>query len=222
MADDFGVTDAEINSADLSKADLIIYGIKFPWDKKNDLIKMLGLQAATSTTDTMTQTAVNLKQGTVHGPGAVNETFVVDSYWRKIDADIFYGLKRAVREKVKVGIWRFDFNEKQDDPANSGSFVVPGTYGMAYPNGVPQTEAVNNLLHSNITYNIEGNAQEGVTLQSEMEPMLYQEGLKLYGYAHNTDMGGNGDPQPTPMEAYMKAHGTTAKDAGTAGAGSHA
>lgn len=215
MADDFGVSNADVNAADLSKADLIIYGIKFPWDKEDDLIKMLGLQAATSTTDTMTQTAVNLKQGTVHGPGAVNETFVVDSYWRKIDAAIFYGLKRAVREKVKVGIWRFDFNEKRDDPAKPGSFVVPGTYGMAYPNGIPQTEAVNNLLHSNITYNIEGNAQEGVTPQSEMEPMLYQEGLKLYTYAHNTDMGGKEDPEPTPMEAYMKAHG---QSTGTAGA----
>lgn len=215
MADDFGVSNADVNAADLSKADLIIYGIKFPWDKEDDLIKMLGLQAATSTTDTMTQTAVNLKQGTVHGPGAVNETFVVDSYWRKIDAAIFYGLKRAVREKVKVGIWRFDFNEKRDNPAKPGSFVVPGTYGMAYPNGIPQTEAVNNLLHSNITYNIEGNAQEGVTPQSEMEPMLYQEGLKLYTYAHNTDMGGKKDPEPTPMEAYMKAHG---QSTGTAGA----
>lgn len=220
MAEDFGVSDADINAADLSKADLIIYGIKFPWDKEDDLIKMLGLQAATSTTDTMTQTAVNLKQGTVHGPGAVNETFVVDSYWRKIDDAIFYGLKRAVREKVKVGIWRFDFNAKKDDPQKPGSFVVPGTFGLAYPNGVPQTEAVNNLLHSNITYNIEGNAQEGVTQQAEMEPMLYQEGLKLYGYAHNTDMGGKEDPEPTPMDAYMKAHG---KASGTgAGTGSRA
>lgn len=211
MADDFGVTDHEIDETELRKADLIIYGIKFPWDKPDDLIKMLGLQAATSTTDTMTQTAVNLKQGTVHGPGAINETFVVDSYWRMIDDAIFYGLKRAVREKKKVGVWRFDFNGKQDDPANPGQFVVPGTFGLAYPNGVPQTEAVNNLLHSNITYNIEGNAQEGVTSQKEMEKMLYQEGLQLYDYAHNTDMGGNGSPQPTPMEQYLKDHGGSQK-----------
>lgn len=207
--------DVNIEQAELRKADLIIYGIKFPWDKKDDLIKMLGLQAATSTTDTMAQTAVNLKQGTVHGPGAVNETFVVDSYWRLIDDEIFYGLRRAVHEKVKVGIWRFDFNRKADDPATHGSFVVPGTFGMAYPNGVPQTEAVNNLLHSNITYNIDGNTQDGVSKQAELEPMLYQSGLKLYDYAHNTDMGGAGDPQPTPMETYMKANGGSVSSAST-------
>lgn len=204
---DFSTSNTDINASDLSKADLIIYGIKFPWDKADGLIRMLGLQAATSTTDTMQQTAINLKQGTVHGPGAVNETFVVDSYWRKIDQDIFLGLKRAVREKVKVGIWRFDFNLKQNDPENAGKFIVPGTYGLAYPNGVPQTEAVNNLLHSNITYNIEGNAQEGVTKQEEMEPMLYNTGLNLYNYAHNTDVGGKEDPEPTPMAAYLSAHG---------------
>lgn len=207
MADDFGVTDASIDPNEMLKADLIIYGIKFQWDKKDALIHMLGLQAATSTTETMTQTAVNLKQGTVHGPGAVNETFVVDSYWRMLDDEIFYGLKRAVRDKVRVGIFRFDFNKKRDDPANPGKFIVPGTYGMAYPNGVPQTEAVNNLLHSNITYNIDGNSQEGVTSQDEMEPMLYQSGLKLYDYAHNTDIGGTMDPEPLPMDKYLAAHG---------------
>ena len=78
---------------------------------------------------------------------------------------------------------------------------------LAYPNGVPQTEAVNNLLHSNITYNIDGNSQEGVTSQDEMEPMLYQSGLKLYDYAHNTDIGGTMDPEPTPMDKYLAAHG---------------
>ncbi|MCG0906259.1 prophage Lp2 protein 45 [Lactiplantibacillus plantarum] len=44
-------------------ADKILYGIKFPWDDKATLIKMLGLQAASSTTNTRASSAVNLKQG---------------------------------------------------------------------------------------------------------------------------------------------------------------
>lgn len=198
-----------IKETDMRKADLILYGIKFPWDKPEDLIAMLGQQAATSTTNTPSNTKVNLKKGTISSPGATAETFVVDSYWQKNDKHIYYGLKRAVKEQVKVDIWRLDFNEKQDDPANPGQFIVPATYAQAYPNGVPDTEAVNNLLHSNITYNIEGDSKDGVILQKELDPDIYKIGLQMYDFAHNTDVGGTEDDQPTPMEEYLKQHTTS-------------
>lgn len=198
----FTATDANIDPNSMNLADKIVYGCMFPWDKKDDLIHLLGLQAATSTTDSLATSAVNLKGGTVHAPGATTETFVVDSYWRKGDTYIQRSLRRCVHEKVHMGIFRFDFNQMIKDPKDPTKFVVPGLYGQAYPNGVPQTEAVNNLLHSNITYNIDGETQEGVTGQDEMEPALYQIGLKLYTYAHNTDMGGTMAPIADPLDAY--------------------
>lgn len=201
-----------IAESDMRKADLIIYGIKFPWDKKDDLIKMLGQQAATSTTDMPSTSNIQLKKGTVRTPGATAETFVVNTYWRLLDESIYEGLRRAVHEQVKIGIWRFDFNLKQNDPKNSGQFVVPARYGQAYPNGVPDTEAVNNLLHSNVTYNIEGESKDGVCLQAELDPDIYKVGLSMYDFAHNTDVGGTADPKPTPMEVYMQQNGgSTAK-----------
>lgn len=202
----FTANDASIDPNSMNLADKIVYGCMFPWDKKDDLIHLLGLQAATSTTDSLATSAVNLKGGTVHAPGATTETFVVDSYWRKGDTYIQRSLRRCVHEKVHVGIFRFDFNQMIKDPKDPTKFVVPGLYGQAYPNGVPQTEAVNNLLHSNITYNIDGETQEGVTSQDEMEPALYQIGLKLYTYAHNTDMGGTMDPIADPLDAYKTAN----------------
>lgn len=198
----FTASDANIDPNSMNLADKIIYGCKFPWDKKEDLIHLLGLQAATSTTDSLATSAVNLKGGSVHAPGATTETFVVDSYWRKGDTYIQRSLRRCVHEKVHVGIYRFDFNQMFKDPKDPSKFIVRGLYGQAYPNGVPQTEAVNNLLHSNITYNIDGEAQEGVTGQDEMEPALYQIGLKLYTYARNTDIGGTMDPIADPLDAY--------------------
>lgn len=198
---------ASINPNEMTKADLIVYGCMFPWDAKDDLIHLLGLQAATSTTDTLASSAINLKEGTVHAPGATTETFVVDSYWRKKDNYIARSIRRCVHEKVRMGIFRFDFNRKIADPADPTKFIVPGTFGMAYPNGMPNTEAVNNLLHSNITYNIDGNSQEGVTKQDEMDPELYQVGLKLYDYAHNTDMGGTMKADVDPLDQYAKDHG---------------
>ena len=72
---------------------------------------------------------------------------------------------------------------------------------------MPNTEAVNNLLHSNITYNIEGDSVEGVTKQSELEPDLYNIGLTLYDYAHNTDIGGTMDPISDPLDAYLNNKG---------------
>lgn len=206
-----------IAESDMRKADLIIYGIKFPWDKDSDLIKMLGQQAATSTTDTPSTSNVQLKKGTVRTPGATAETFVVDAYWRLMDEGLYESLRRAVHEQVKVGIWRFDFNLKQDDPKNAGQFIVPARYGQAYPNGVPDTEAVNNLLHSNITFNIEGESKDGVTTQSELDPDIYKVGLSMYDFAHNTDVGGTMDPKPTALDVYLKANGGATGGAGKSG-----
>ena len=200
----FTASDANIDPNSMSLADKIVYGCMFEWDKPEDKIHLLGLQAATSTTDNLASQAVNLKGGSMHAPGATTETFVVDSYWRKIDNYIQRSLRRCVHEKVRLGIFRFDFNQMRKDP---NKFIVPGLFGKAYPNGVPQTEAVNNLLHSNITYNIDGETQEGVTNQDEMEPALYQIGLKLYTYAHNTDMGGTMDPIADPMDVYSQNNG---------------
>ena len=204
-----------IAESDMRKADLIIYGIKFPWDKDSDLIKMLGQHAATSTTDTPSTSNVQLKKGTVRTPGATAETFVVDAYWRLMDEGLYESLRRAVHEQVKVGIWRFDFNLKQNDPKNAGQFIVPARYGQAYPNGVPDTEAVNNLLHSNITFNIEGESKDGVTTQSELDPDIYKVGLSMYDFAHNTDVGGTMDPKPTALDTYLKANGGSTGGVGT-------
>ncbi|GIQ95760.1 phage tail protein [Lactiplantibacillus plantarum] len=168
-------------------ADKILYGIKFPWDDTAALIQMLGLQATSSTTNTRASSAIKLKQGVVHTSGARTETFVVDSYWI-IGDKIHDGLKKAVEKDVAVGIWRMDFNEATLD-AHGNVKSVPAEFGMAKPNGLPETEAVNNLLHANITYNIDGNTQDGVLDVSEIDPQLLVDGLKMFDFAHNTDIG---------------------------------
>lgn len=173
-------------------ADKILYGIKFPWDDTATLIQMLGLQAASSTTNTRASSAVNLKQGVVHTSGARTETFVVDSYWT-IGDKIHDGIKKAVEKDVAVGIWRMDFNEATLD-ASGNIASVPAEFGMAKPNGLPETEAVNNLLHANITYNIDGNTQDGVLAVAELDPQLLADGLKMFDFAHNTDIGGSTTP----------------------------
>ena len=169
-------------------ADKILYGIKFPWDDKATLIQMLGLQAASSTTNTRASSAVNLKQGVLHTSGSRSETFVVDSYWT-IGDKIHDGIKKAVQQDVAIGIWRMDFNEATLDTGGKVK-SVPAEFGMAKPNGLPETEAVNNLLHANITYNIDGNTQDGVLDVAELDPQLLADGLKMFDFAHNTDIGG--------------------------------
>lgn len=168
-------------------ADKILYGIKFPWDDKAAQIQMLGLQATSSTTNTRASSAIKLKQGVVHTSGSRTETFVVDSYWI-IGDKTHDGLKKVVEKDVAVGIWRMDFNEAKLD-ANGNVKSVPAEFGMAKPNGLPETEAVNNLLHANITYNIDGNTQDGVLDVSEIDPQLLVDGLKMFDFAHNTDIG---------------------------------
>lgn len=217
--------DAEL---DVESADKIVYGIKFPWDKPTDLIRMLGVQAATSTTNTRTVTNVNTKKGVLHASGSKSETFVVDSYWLMGDT-LQEMLKRAVDEDVEVGIWRIDLNQVK---SSGGKRYFRADFAEATPNGVPETEAVNNLLHSNITYNINGSSQPGILCEDELDPQILEMSIKLFNFAHNTDFGGKEDPKPTVWEQWEQSHtvdqpasagtqggnaGTNAPSAGTQG-----
>lgn len=217
--------DAEL---DVESADKIVYGIKFPWDKPTDLIRMLGVQAATSTTNTRTVTNVNTKKGVLHASGSKSETFVVDSYWLMGDT-LQEMLKRAVDEDVEVGIWRIDLNQVK---SSGGKRYFRADFAEATPNGVPETEAVNNLLHSNITYNINGSSQPGILCEDELDPQILEMSIKLFNFAHNTDFGGKEDPKPTVWEQWEQSHtvdqpasagtqggnaGTSASSAGTQG-----
>lgn len=217
--------DAEL---DVESADKIVYGIKFPWDKPTDLIRMLGVQAATSTTNTRTVTSVNTKKGVLHASGSKSETFVVDSYWL-MGSPLQEMLKRAVDEDVEVGIWRIDLNQVK---SSGGKRYFRADFAEATPNGVPETEAVNNLLHSNITYNINGSSQPGILCEDELDPQILEMSIKLFNFAHNTDFGGKEDPKPTVWEQWEQSHtvdqpasagtqggnaGTSAPSAGTQG-----
>ena len=198
----------EVNTVNLDtkSADKVVYGIKFPWDKTTDPIKMLGVQAATSTTNTRKMTDVATKKGTLHASGSRSETFVVDSYWLR-GSDIYDGLKRVVEEGIKVAIWRIDFNEKRYD--STGKLYVPADFAMATPNGLPNTEAVNNLIHSNITYDIDGSSQPGMLSQDELDPDMLSDGLKMFSFTGAAGIGGTEDPEPTPLEQWDKEHGTS-------------
>lgn len=217
--------DAEL---DVESADKIVYGIKFPWDKPTDLIRMLGVQAATSTTNTRTVTNVNTKKGVLHASGSKSETFVVDSYWLT-GSPLQEMLKRAVDEDVEVGIWRIDLNQVK---SSGGKRYFRADFAEATPNGFPETEAVNNLLHSNITYNINGSSQPGILCEDELDPQILEMSIKLFNFAHNTDFGGKEDPKPTVWEQWEQSHtvdqpasagtqggnaGTSAPSAGTQG-----
>ena len=191
--------DAEL---DVESADKIVYGIKFPWDKPTDLIRMLGVQAATSTTNTRTVTNVNTKKGVLHASGSKSETFVVDSYWL-MGSPLQEMLKRAVDEDVEVGIWRIDLNQVKP---SGGKRYFRADFAEATPNGVPETEAVNNLLHSNITYNINGSSQPGILCEDELDPQILEMSIKLFNFAHNTDFGGKEDPKPTVWEQWEQSH----------------
>lgn len=202
---------------DTKSADKIVYGIKFPWNKKTDKIQMLGVQAATSTTNTRKMTDVATKKGTLHASGSKSETFVVDSYWLR-GSDIYDSLKRAVQEGIKVAVWRIDFNERRYD--SSGKLYVPADFAMATPNGLPNTEAVNNLIHSNITYDIDGESQPGMLSEDDLDPDMLADGLKMFSFTGASGIGGTEDPEPTPLEKWDSEHGTSDDNIHAGGASS--
>lgn len=80
---------------------------------------------------------------------------------------------------------------------------------MATPNGLPNTEAVNNLIHSNITYDIDGESQPGMLSEDDLDPDMLADGLKMFSFTGASGIGGTEDPEPTPLEKWDSEHGTS-------------
>jgi len=205
-------------------ADKIIYFFKrIMHEPTANKIHILGLQGATSGTNTKTAQSTALKTVTLKGVGAANQQRTVDTVFQNPSEnkkDLYWDLHSAWEKGEKVGLWRVDFNTIHGEKPHR---KVQAQFSQSYLPNLPNTEALAGTVTSNLQFEVDGmeravNSDENAF---ELDEEDFDDGVfdsinKLYNFSHGTDLGvdedGNVVDNTVDDETILVQDTTTGKD----------
>lgn len=120
---------------------------------------ILGTQGATSGTNTATLGSTPAKQVTIKDTGSINQQRVVNVIMTTGDGaktDVARDLYYAWEHHEEIGLWRVDWNTLR---VENGKQVVNAEFAIVKISALPETEALNAAVSSNITFEVEGVAR---------------------------------------------------------------
>ncbi|MEJ6358743.1 hypothetical protein WJM93_15680 [Lactiplantibacillus plantarum] len=173
-------------------------------DKK---IEMLGLQGATSTTNTKSVTTTQSKTAAIKTLGQTNQQRVVDVIFDR-NNELFYRLYDIWEKEEHIGLWRVDMNFIEGNKPNR---TVVAEYTECLIPNLPTTEALAGALQANLTFEVNGNARviddNGNPYrlnESDFEnPTVLDEAIQFfYDFSHGYDNSQPSTPQAavTPQQ----------------------
>lgn len=182
-------------------ADKFIYLYKrIQHDPKDQKMRVLGLQGATSGTNTNTLQSNATKTANIKGVGSSNQQRVVDVIWQspvKGVLDLYWDLYAAWEKKELIGLWRVDLNTVRGKKPNR---TVEAEYGQCYMPQLPTTEALGGTASSNITFEVNGMTR---AINNEERPfILFEKYLpdgfldavsKFINFSYGVDIGMEND-----------------------------
>jgi len=182
------------------EADKIFYGFKriMSWPVAAK-IQLLGMQGATSATNTRTSQATQLKNGTLKGAGAPNQQRTVDCIYPKETNgfDLHAEIRQIWDNNERFGLWRIDFGSMHGKKPNR---KVRAQYSHAILPALPYTEALGGFLTSNLAIEVEGMERDFnddgnwfELPESSFEPGTFDKMNKFYNYSLGTDQGTDED-----------------------------
>lgn len=175
----------EIRPVDSNK---ILYYYKLSSDGKDAKAKMLGLQGATSSTNTKQLQSTQLKQGTIKMAGSKNQQRVVASYFQ-IDDQVYKDMKKAWDDDDEiVHLYRVDLNTVK---GASGSRTADAEYSQCLLPNFPTTEGLASVLTSSLTFEVNGVAVDGTITEDELEDGAFEQGRKFYDFMKPSEVGGD-------------------------------
>lgn len=185
------------------QSDKILYMFKTDTELKTNKIHMLGLQGATSGTNTRTLQTTATKTVQIKGLGSANQQRVVDVIFTQdavpgIGDRLFKVLKDAWKNQEIIHLWRCDFNHMS---GTSGSRTVEAEYAQCLLANFPVTEGLAAIMSSNLTFEVNGIAiDEDSTGKAETlaetvcDAGTFDAGSDeaLYSWSDGTDVGTTG------------------------------
>lgn len=184
-------------SASGRDADKILYFYKrIQHEPLANKLHILGLQGATSGTNTKTAQSTATKTSTIKGVGAANQQRTVDTIFQdpKVnEKDLYWDLYAGWDKGEKFGLWRVDFNTVHGKKPNRR---VQAQYSQAYLPNMPNTEALAGTVTSNLQFEVDGseralNSDENAfeLFESDFEDGVFDNVTKLYNFAHADQVG---------------------------------
>lgn len=199
-------------------ADKYIYFWKrIQYYPRNKKLRILGLQGATSGTNTRNLNSTQTKTVVLKGVGSINQQRVVDVIFAKGQED-YHEFRQAWENGELIGLWRVDFNTVTGTKPNR---KVRAEYSECYIPNLPFTEALGGTLTANITFEVNGKAvdtlDDGVTPaylnESDFEDGQFDVASGFYGFHHGQDIGSEDFPDAgittAPVEPSTDTGSTT-------------
>lgn len=173
----------ELKTIDSNK---ILYYYKLStWDKA-EKAKILGLQGATSGTNSKQLQTTQTKQGSIKTAGTKNQQRVVAAYYQQ-DSDLYKDLKSAWKDDdTIVHLYRVDLNTVSGE---TGKRTAECEYSQCLLPNLPFTEGLSSALTSSLTFEVNGIAQDGVIGESEFEEGAFDQGRAFYDFMKPTEVG---------------------------------
>lgn len=178
------------------ETDKIFYAFKrvHAWPV-NAKIQLLGMQGATSATNTRTSQATQTKSGVLKGIGAPNQQRTVDCIYPKASNgfDLYAEIRQIWDNGEGFDVWRIDFGSMHGKKPNR---KVRAQYSQAVLPALPYTEALGGFLTSNLVievngmerdFNDDGNWFE--LPESSFVPGTFDKMNKFYDYSLGTERG---------------------------------
>lgn len=178
-------------------ADKILYFYKrIEHEPKTNKIHPLGLQGATSGTNTRTIQSTATKGANIKGVGSITQQRTVDTIFSdpsNNSKDLYWDLYQAWQNGELFGIWRVDFNTVHGKaPARK----VQAQFSQCYLGNLPNTEALGGTQTSNLQFEVNGSERainsEGNAFEldeADFEEGTFDQVTKFYNFSHGNDIG---------------------------------
>ncbi|WP_076634791.1 hypothetical protein [Lactiplantibacillus plantarum] len=197
-------------------ADKFMYFYKRDSWPKSRKPEVMGLQGASSGTNTRTASNVQTKTVTLKSLGAKTQQRVVNLVYTQNDS-LYRELNDAWSKGEVIHLWRVDFNTLSGTKPNR---TAEAEYSQCLVPQLPITEGIGAITQSNTTFEVQGEAVD----DENGKPALINEAdlvdgsfdvmsQALYAFSHGQDVGDNSATTNIPDES--KPTGNTANNGST-------
>lgn len=192
--------DAQKPIVEAQSSDKVMYYYKGPWEPMSNPCHVLGIQGASSGTNTATLGTTPTKQANIKDTGSINQQRVVNVVMTtggNILTDVARDLYYIWEHKLTMLLWRVDWNTLR---TVNGKQVVNAEFSEVKISALPETEALNTAVTQNVTFEVTGIArrydEQGnpFTLGPEdFDSGMFSDVIKYYGFTKPSEIGAGAD-----------------------------
>lgn len=186
-------------------SDKVMYYYKGAWEPKTNPCHVLGIQGASSGTNTATLGTTPTKQANIKDTGSINQQRVVNVVMTNgggIKTDVARDLYYTWEHKLVLLLWRVDWNTLHKN--SDGKQCVYAEFSQVKISALPETEALNTAVVQNVTFEVTGVARRYDDLgnpfamfEEDFDDGMFTDVIKFYNFTRPVQIGADDNGQLT-------------------------